>query len=212
LEENGMKKKFNPAIAFGIPLSIATAAILCNEKSASQAPQPQAIEQRVQEPISNNTIDQIQEATYAMSDQGLDFVKDFESLRTETYLDQGGKPTICYGHLINPNENFGKMNEEDCSDLMRKDMLRFENAVRDNVEVDLTQNQYDALVSFSYNVGTGAFIDSTLLRKLNSRDYEGAADELDRWNKVSGKVSRGLVARRAKEKNMFENGIYDSRH
>lgn len=88
--------------------------------------------------------------------------------------------------------------------------IRFQNllaprefAVNQSVRVPLTQNQFDALVSFVYNVGVAAFKGSTLLRKLNNRDYAGAADEFLRWNKSGGKALGGLTRRRAAEKAMF---------
>jgi lysozyme len=206
-----MKQKFRPHVALGIPAAVLAGVLAFGScpKSTSEEKSPESIEQTL---IFNYQSPILEDKSYSPSQDIVDFLKDFEDLRTETYLDQGGKPTICYGHLIKPGEQFGRMNEEECSDLLREDMSRYENAVRENVSVPISQNQYDALVSLSYNIGTGAFKDSTLLRKLNSGDYEGAAEQFDVWNKVSGKVSRGLVNRRAKEKNIFEDGIYDSSH
>jgi lysozyme len=71
------------------------------------------------------------------------------------------------------------------------------------VKVSLTQNQYDALADFVYNVGVGNFASSTLLKKLNAKDYAGAANEFPKWNKGGGKVLNGLVRRRKKEQDLF---------
>ena len=86
---------------------------------------------------------------------------------------------------------------------IKEHLKRFEKTVNDLVKVPLTQNQFDALVSLTYNIGTGAFEKSTLLKKLNTGDYQGAADQFTVWNKGGGKVLQGLVNRRAKEKEVF---------
>lgn len=85
----------------------------------------------------------------------------------------------------------------------RKELAKFEAAVNRLVTVELNQNQYDALVSFAYNCGTGALQSSTLLKKLNKGDYKGAADQFQFWNHVNGKPVNGLTQRRASEKNLF---------
>jgi GH24 family phage-related lysozyme (muramidase) len=71
------------------------------------------------------------------------------------------------------------------------------------VTVEINQNQFDALVDFTFNLGSGALAGSTLLKKLNAGDYEGAANEFKRWNHVNGKPSKGLTRRRAAEEKMF---------
>jgi lysozyme len=81
---------------------------------------------------------------------------------------------------------------------------KFEAGVKRLVKVPLAQGQFDALVSFSFNVGLGALGSSTLLRKLNAGDYRGAAAEFPRWNKAGGKVYEGLTRRRAAERSLFE--------
>ena len=82
-------------------------------------------------------------------------------------------------------------------------MKEFENTVNTSVTVPLSQNKYDALVSLSYNIGSGAFKNSTLLNKLNSGDYKGAAEQFLVWNKVNSKKMQGLVNRREAEHNLF---------
>ena len=89
---------------------------------------------------------------------------------------------------------------------MANDLKKFESAVN-QVKVPLNQNQYDALVSLAYNIGVGAFLSSTLFKKLNTKDYKGAAEQFDRWNRAGGKVMRGLTNRRAKERKLFEKAL-----
>lgn len=139
-----------------------------------------------------------------VSQRGVDAVKRFEGYRTERYDDIAGNRTIGYGHLIRKGENYGKINEKKAEELLREDLKSAENAVRKYVKTDINKNQFDALVSFVYNVGTGNFKGSTLLKKVNSKDFEGAAGEFAKWNKAGGKVIAGLVKRRAEEKEMFE--------
>jgi lysozyme len=86
---------------------------------------------------------------------------------------------------------------------MAHDLKKFEAAVNNAVTVPLNQNQFDALVSLAYNIGTNAFSKSTLVKKLNANDIRGAADQFDVWVNAGGKRMQGLVNRRAKEKALF---------
>jgi len=144
-----------------------------------------------------------------ISQRGLDMLKGSEGYSPTNYLCQAGKTTIGYGHVVKPGEKYKWLNEEDAENLLRQDVSWAENAVDRGVKVPLTQNQYDALVSFTFNLGVEALNSSTLLRKLNSGDYTGAADEFDRWvyftNPKTGKKekSNGLINRRAREKRLF---------
>jgi len=90
--------------------------------------------------------------------------------------------------------------------LLKNDLNVFEKAVGELVKVKLSQSQFDALVSFAFNVGSGALKRSTLLRKLNAGNYVDAANEFHRWNKAKGKVLKGLSRRRASEAYLFEMG------
>jgi lysozyme len=96
--------------------------------------------------------------------------------------------------------------EEQGESLLRSDLQTAERAVNNYVRIALNQNQYDALVSFVFNVGTGNFKFSTLLKYLNVGNVRAAADELDRWNKVKGQPVAGLTKRRAQEKALFLEG------
>lgn len=98
---------------------------------------------------------------------------------------------------------------EQCDDAFLKDMEKFERSVRKLVRVPLTANQYDALVSFTYNCGATALERSTLLKRVNAGDHKGAAAEFAKWNKVRGKPVAGLTRRRASESLLYQ-GIPDN--
>ena len=139
-----------------------------------------------------------------INEAGLNLIKDFEGCRLKAYLCPAGVWTIGYGHTqgVKPDMVINQLQAER---FLRQDLKRFEDAVTSLVKVPITPNQFSALVSFAYNVGTGALYDSTLLRKLNKKDYKGAANEFLRWNKAGGKVLPGLTRRRLAEKDLFES-------
>jgi GH24 family phage-related lysozyme (muramidase) len=133
-----------------------------------------------------------------------------EGVRLKAYPDPatGGEPwTIGCGHTSAaglPKVYKGlTITADECDDILSRDLATFERAVENAVTVSLNQNQFDALVSFTFNVGAGNFKGSTLLRKLNAGDYRGAADQFPVWNKAAGKVMQGLVSRRADERALF---------
>ena len=135
---------------------------------------------------------------------GVELIKSFEGLRLDKYQDAIGKWTIGYGHLILPNENFPRpLMLQEAEDLLRADLGMTERGIRQMVKVDLNQNQFDALVSFAFNLGPANLKSSTLLRKVNSGDFNGAAEEFPKWNHAGGQVLAGLTARRNAEKNLF---------
>jgi lysozyme len=97
------------------------------------------------------------------------------------------------------------LSSEEIDDILRKDLARFEAGVLRLIKVPLTQGQFDALVSFSFNVGLGNLQNSTLRMKVNREEFEGAAEQFLVWTKAGGKVLPGLVKRRTHEKEMFES-------
>jgi len=133
-------------------------------------------------------------------------IKKWEALRLKAYVCPAGAWTIGYGHTKTAKPGM-VITEKEAERLLRWDLDWAEEAVRNGVKVDITQPQFDALVSFTYNVGAGAFRSSTLLRKLNAGDHEGAAQEFKRWNKGGGRVIQGLVNRRADEERLFRSGM-----
>lgn len=139
-----------------------------------------------------------------LSDAGLLLIQGFEGLKLTAYRDVAGVLTIGYGHT-GPDVTEGlTITRERADELLRADVARFEQAVTRLVKVPLTQSQFDALVSFSFNVGAGALERSTLLRLLNGAgSYADAADALLAWNRAGGQVVRGLTRRREAERRMF---------
>lgn len=138
-----------------------------------------------------------------ISKKGLDLIKQFEGLELKAYKDSVGVVTIGYGST-GPHVSMGMViTQEQAESLLKQDVSRFEKGVSDLVKVPLNQNQFDALVSFSFNLGLGNLKSSTLLRKLNSLDYVGTANEFPRWNKAGGVVLKGLTRRREAEKALF---------
>jgi lysozyme len=137
------------------------------------------------------------------SKRGVSEIKRYEALRLRPYKDAGGKWTIGYGHLLKRGEWWDEISEEKAEDLLRGDLAIAESAVEKLVTVSLTRTQRDSLISFVFNVGVDAFAKSTMLRKLNSGDYAGAANEFSRWRYVQGQVNDVLVARRAREQALF---------
>lgn len=146
-----------------------------------------------------------------VSDNGLALIAEFEGLRLEAYKDGGGVPTIGYGHTQGVKMG-DKISQYEALNYLRKDVTTAVNEVNRLVKVSLTQNQFDALVDFEFNTGGLEFVDkagnkvtSTLLRKLNSSDYTGAALEFLKWNHDNGKVVDGLTRRCQARMKLFES-------
>lgn len=138
-----------------------------------------------------------------ISENGLSIIKQFEGLRLETYLDAVNVPTIGYGHTGSEVKLGQTIDGKEAARLLRQDCKECEDVINSVVKTPLTQNQFDALCSFIYNLGSGAFKSSTLLKRLNERKYEMAADEFLRWTFAGSKRLEGLVLRRRKERELF---------
>ncbi len=138
---------------------------------------------------------------------GVDLICSFEGKRLTAYDDGVGVWTIGFGTTVYPNgikvKKGDTCTEAQAKAYMAHDLKKFASAVNNAVTVPLNQNQFDALVSLAYNIGTGAFSKSTLVKKLNANDYRSAADQFDVWVNAGGKRMQGLVNRRAKEKALF---------
>ena len=138
-----------------------------------------------------------------MKTKNVNVIKKHEGLRLEAYLPTPNDVwTIGYGHTHTTKKGM-KITEAQAEKLLYRDLPWAENAVNTLVKVPLTQNQFDALVSFVFNVGEGAFARSTLLRFLNMGDYTNAAGQFLRWNKQKGRVLNGLTRRRREEMELF---------
>lgn len=139
-----------------------------------------------------------------ISDRGLDLIKQFEGFRDTAYLCPAGVWTIGYGHTDGVAEG-DTISEEQASALLAQEVAaKYEPIVaRNTEELELTQGQFDALVSFVYNVGAYNFETSHLLTHLKAGDIDAAAAQFERWNRAGGKVLDGLTARRAAERELF---------
>lgn len=135
-------------------------------------------------------------------DEATKIIKHFEGCRLSAYRDSAGVWTIGYGSTLGVKAG-EKITQERAEELLEKDMQRFIDCVDELVDVALTPAQIAALISFTFNVGCGALERSTLRRKLNHGDYQGAADEMLRWRNAGGRVRRGLVRRREAERELF---------
>ncbi len=137
-----------------------------------------------------------------MSEKGLSLLKQREGSKLKAYKDTKGILTIGVGHT-GPDVTAGLVwTEQQVLDALRKDVYIAEKAIIDNVKVFLTQNQFDALCSFIFNVGVGAFKKSTLLKVLNLGNYKEAANQFDRWH-----IPPEIVGRRTSEREQFQSKL-----
>jgi lysozyme len=156
-----------------------------------------------------------------MTEQGLELLKQWEGFKSKVYKDSAGLPTIGVGHLITQSEKMSGaivinrlaveyadgLTDQQVLDLLGQDVQPAEQAVNNGVKVALDQDQFDALVSFTFNTGTGAFSSSTLLKVLNQGQYDQVPNQLRRWNKAGGQVVQGLVNRRENEIKLWNGEI-----
>lgn len=143
-----------------------------------------------------------------MRPSNLDIIKEFEGFRSKPYKDTGNLYTIGYGTIKYPNgvpvaKDDKPITEQQATDSLIFDLAQFIKDLNKLILVEVTQNQFDALCSLIYNIGTTNFSSSTLLRKLNIKDFVGASNEFPKWCKVKGKFSQGLLNRRLKEQAIF---------
>ena len=140
------------------------------------------------------------------STKGLSLTEQFEGCRLTAYQDQVGVWTIGYGHT-GPDVTAGMTITIDAAQaLLGKDVSSAADCVNNLVEVTLTQEEFDALVDFVFNLGAGAFRGSTMLRDLNAGDFTSAAAQFDMWDHAGGAVVAGLLRRRQAEAELFEGG------
>ncbi|MDQ3919520.1 MAG: lysozyme [Acidobacteriota bacterium] len=156
-----------------------------------------------------------------MSQHGLQLLEQWEGFKLQVYKDSAGLPTVGVGHLITKSEQAsgtiningvpvkyaGGLTQQQVTDLLAQDVVPAQNAVNNGVKVALNQNQFDALVSFTFNVGVGAFTGSTLLKVLNQGQYDQVPTQLLRWTRAGGKVVQGLVNRRNNEIKLWNGQI-----
>ena len=156
-----------------------------------------------------------------MSEKGKKLLAQWEGTILHVYNDAVGLPTIGVGHLLTRDElTSGKiyiegqlvkyangLTQQQALDLLGQDLDKFEKVVDESVTVDLKQNQFDALVSFAFNVGAGAFKGSSLLKVLNQGQYAEVPDQLQRWAYAGGRLVQGLATRRENEIKLWKGQI-----
>jgi len=138
-----------------------------------------------------------------ISQEGLALIKKFEGCELKAYHCAAGVPTIGYGSTHGVTMDM-EITQEEADELLMDDVHKFEEAVTRAVKVPLEQNQYDALVSWTFNLGPSNLSSSTMLRVLNEGNYDEVPAQIKRWNKAGGKVLQGLIRRREAEALLFE--------
>ena len=147
--------------------------------------------------------------------KGLRLIKQFEGWRNKAYRCSAGVLTIGYGHTSMagpPTVKAGMtITKAQAEQILKRDLRKYEKAVNNAVRVDLTQEQFDSLVSFTFNVGPGGFRKSSVLRMVNARRFDAVPAKLMLWNKAGGRVLKGLTRRRAAEGELFMSGSKESK-
>lgn len=149
------------------------------------------------------------------SDLGIAFIKRWEGVRLKAYRCSANVLTIGVGHTAamgepSPVEGM-KITEAEAEAILRRDLSSIERDVQQAVKVPLNQRQFDTLVSFVFNVGIGAFRKSTLLKRLNAKDYDAVPSELMKWTRAGGRVVQGLVNRRKAEADLWRGAPTDQK-
>jgi len=138
-----------------------------------------------------------------ISQEGLSLIKKFEGCELDAYKCAAEVWTIGYGSTKGVKEG-DTITQEEADKLLLHEMEEYEGYINNIVEVDLKQNEFDALVSWVFNLGPANLKASTLLKVLNAKDYQGVPEQIKRWNKAGGKVLEGLIRRREAEALLFE--------
>jgi len=139
----------------------------------------------------------------------IELIKSFEGFSSKVYLCPAGLETIGYGHVITAVEKFKIINKENAEKLLKQDVYKAEVLVIRNIHINLTQSQFDALISFTFNLGGAALQRSTLRQKVNRNDHMQVPKELMRWVCSNGQVLPGLIRRRSLESNLYMLNLTD---
>ena len=143
------------------------------------------------------------------SEEGIALIKKFEGCELSSYQCSAGVLTIGYGHTLGV-EDGDTCSQEEAEDMLKDDLGVFEEAVDRLVKVELEQNQFDALVAWTFNLGETNLRESTLLNILNKGNYGGVPEQIKRWNRAGGQVLDGLIRRRQAEALLFEGKPWES--
>ena len=139
-----------------------------------------------------------------ISQEGIALIKKFEGCELTAYQCSAGVWTIGYGHTKGIEEGM-EITQQEAEDMLVEELHEYENYINDNVTAPLSQNQFDAMVSWVYNLGPANLKASTLLKVLNAGDYDGVPAQIKRWNKAGGQTLDGLIRRREAEALLFQN-------
>ena len=145
-----------------------------------------------------------------ISARGLELIKEFEGFGSKPYWDVVKIPTIGWGNTYYPDGKKVTLNDKPISEIEATELLSyvaqkdFADKIFPLIKVKVSQNKFDAMVSLAYNIGVGNFSKSTLLKKVNSGDFDGASNEFLKWNKSGGKELLGLTKRRKREYDLFK--------
>ena len=139
-----------------------------------------------------------------LGERGTEILKYFEGCKLTAYQDSVGVWTIGYGHTKGVYDGM-TITQDQAEQMLLSALEEYEGYIENMVTVPLTQNQFDALVVWVYNLGPTNFKNSTLLKELNAGNYNAAGQEITRWNKAGGKVLAGLVKRREAEAELFND-------
>lgn len=156
--------------------------------------------------MDRNSAARVVAAVMSVSATGIGMIQQHEGMSYGVYLDPVGLPTVCWGHMDRRLKVGTRYSKSECTRFLKEDLGVAEAAVSTYVTVPLTQGQFDSLVSLVFNIGVANFRKSTLLRKLNDGDYNGAALEFPKWVYSKGQKLPGLVTRRNDEMERFLNG------
>lgn len=143
-----------------------------------------------------------------ISAEGKALIKKFEGCKLEAYRCAAGVWTIGYGTIKNV-ERGQTITQQQADDMFDHEMKEYETYVNTAVTVPLSQNQFDALVSWVFNLGNGNLQASTMLKVINSGDHAGVPAQIKRWNKAGGKVLDGLIRRREAEALLYQGAIWE---
>ena len=144
-----------------------------------------------------------------VNQEGLDIIKHFEGYSSTVYADPIGIPTIGFGSIWDKEGNCLTMDHEPITEqegefLLVRELKHVESAIARLIRVELTENQFSAIASLTFNIGSGRLKSSTLRAKINRGDYSGASAEFPKWRRAGGRILKGLVRRRKAERELFE--------
>ena len=142
------------------------------------------------------------------SQEGISLIKSFEGCELTAYLCSAGVPTLGFGHTRDVSMG-DTCTQEEAESMLAEDLVEFEDYVKKYVETDLQQNEFDALVAWTYNLGPKNLSESTLLKELNAGNLEEVPRQMKRWNRAGGEVLDGLIRRREAESRLFKGEAWE---